>query len=772
MKKRILFISLLVWLSAFTSAQKVGVVLSGGGAKGAAHLGVIKALEENDIPIDYISGTSIGSIVGALYAIGYTPDEMLELFLSEEFSYWQSGKVESSYRYFLVEKDITSHFFHLSIDFSDSLKVKANILPTSLVNPIQMNQAFMGLFAQATAKAGWNFNNLFVPFRCVAADVYNKKAVIFRSGDIGDAVRASMSFPLVFKPIWKDSIPLFDGGIYDNFPVSVLREDFQPDFIFGSTVAGTPKKPNNKLYDQLETMIMQKTDYSIPEEEGLMVRFHFPDVSLLDFPKAQALMDSGYNRTIRMMDEIKERVPRRVTAEERAEKRRLFKESLPPLKFKNVIVRGVNAVQREFIEKEMHRDIHGEFSMEEFKRVYFKMLASGKIQEIRPQAVYNYKENAFDLYLNVTITKELEISIGGNISSHQANQLFLGIGYKGLRRYATSLDVNFQMGNSFSGTMFNGRLFLHSKTPSYLNVQGAYSYRKFSESQSLFYEDVLPAFIKQKELYGKISFGFSFLRKAKMEVGVGVAHQNDYYYQTSNIDFSSERFDHSRYTLFSPYLSINRNTLDYKQYPTAGRFQNLIAAYYMGNEEYLPYLSNANREGKSRHIEWFQVNGRWDHYHSFTKHFSLGVRGDAVFSNKKLLNNYTSTILHASAFTPTPHSLISFNEAFRANQYVAGGVTPIFKFNEMFNFRVGFYGFAPLREIKKEVTSNEKHEYFDKPYYGKYLRKFNYMGEAAFVFQLPSFSVSVFANGYSYPRKNFNFGINIGYLIFNPRFSN
>ncbi len=771
MRKILTCISLFLILAMSMSAQKVGLVLSGGGAKGAAHLGVIKALEENDIPIDYITGTSIGAIVGALYAIGYTPDEMLELFLSDDFASWQSGKVEVQHRNFFVEKDITSEFFQISLDFSDSLQVKAHILPSSLINPIQMNQAFMGLFAQATAKSGWNFNNLFVPFRCVAADVYNKKPVVFRSGDIGDAVRASMTFPLVFKPIWKDSVPLFDGGIYDNFPTSVMRNDFRPDFIFGSIVAGKQKKPNDKLYDQLETMIMQKTDYSVSEEEGMVVQFSFPDISLLDFPESKALMDSGYHRTLAMIDSIKARVPERITREERQQRRQAFKNSLPPLKFKNVIVRGVTNEQRTFIENEMHRDINGEFSMEEFKRVYFRILASGKIQEIRPQAVYNYKERSFDLYLNATIRKELDITIGGNISSHQANQLYLGLGYDGLRRYATSLDLNFQMGNSFSGAMFNARLFLHSKIPSYLNIRTAYSFRKYSESQSLFYEDVLPSFIKQKEMYAKLSYAFPIFNKAKIELVLGIARQNDFYYQTSTVDFSSEKYDRSLYNLYSASFFVHRNSLNFKQYPTSGRLQYLSAGFYTGNEEYKPYFPGKHQVHSKKNLSWFQVNAKWHHYHSFNKSFSLGVNGEVYLSNKRLMNNYTSSILHAPAFTPTPHSLIVFNEAFRANQYGALGLIPIYKFNDMFSFRLGLYGFAPLKEIKKSVVLLEDKTYLDEPYYGKVFRKFHYMGEAALVFQIPSFSVSVYANGYSYPRSNFNFGINIGYLIFNQKFT-
>ena len=190
MRKITVIIALFLAAIQIVSAQKVGLVLSGGGAKGAAHIGVIKALEENNIPIDYITGTSIGAIIGSLYAMGYSPEEMLELMLSKEFSYWQTGTVEEQYTYYFKEPYPTPEFAHFSIDMSDSLQIKASFLPQSLINPIQMNQAFMALFSQATAKAGWNFDNLFVPFRCVASDIYTKKPIIFKNGDLGDAVRA------------------------------------------------------------------------------------------------------------------------------------------------------------------------------------------------------------------------------------------------------------------------------------------------------------------------------------------------------------------------------------------------------------------------------------------------------------------------------------------------------------------------------------------------------------------------------------------------------
>lgn len=766
MKKIVILTCLLLVAGAIGHAQKVGLVLSGGGAKGAAHIGVIKALEENGIPIDYVAGTSIGAIVGSLYAIGYTPEEMVELMLSDDFFYWQTGIVESKYQYYFMRPDDTPEFGHFSIDMTDSLQVKANFLPQSLINPIQMNQAFMALFSPATAKAGWNFDNLFVPFRCVASDIYGKKAIVFKNGDLGDAVRASMTFPFVFQPIWRDSVPIFDGGIYDNFPVGPLKEAFHPDFIFGSAVAGGDNKPSSNVYNQLETMIMQKTEYDVSEEDGMMLQFNFPDVSLLDFQRARELMDIGYKRTMAVMDSIKARVPRRVTPSELHKRRVAYKEELPPLIFQNIYITGVNDAQRKYIESQL--DINRSFSMEEFKRAYFKMLTFSKIKEIIPHAVYNRKEKTFDLYLDVTMKEEIKVGFGGNVSSYQANQLFLGLGYQYLGRFAADVNANFQVGNSFSGVMLNGRIYLQTKIPTYLNWQGSFSEKKYAESQSLFYEDVLPAFIRQKELYTKIKLGFPFLNRAKAEIGFAYGRLNDYYFQTSDMTFSNAVADHSWYDLFAGSLNIERNSLDFKQYPTSGRRQSLSAQYVTGKESYRPSPTSGLEAIEGKTHSWLQLKGQWEQYLSLSSHLNLGLTGEMVLSSKNLLNNYTASVLQAPAFTPTPHSKIVFNEAFRANQYVAVGLSPIWKFSRLLHFRLDMYGFAPLYEIRKE-EHRENGRYTALPYYGKFLHSFKYMGEAALVLQLPFASISLYANGYSYPSQNFNFGLNIGYLIFSPK---
>ncbi|MDR1722884.1 MAG: patatin-like phospholipase family protein [Tannerella sp.] len=764
MRRKILTYFIVTAISLTTAtAQKVGLVLSGGGARGAAHIGVIKALEENGVPIDYISGTSIGAIVGSLYAMGYTPDEMLALMLSDEFGYWQSGTIGQEYIYYFKKPEETPQFMAFSINLRDSTLFDG-ILPGSIVNPIQMNQAFMELYAQATAKAAWNFDNLFVPFRCTGSDIYGKKLLVFRNGNLGDAVRVSMTFPFIFKPIWKNGVPLFDGGIYDNFPINVMKEDFKPDFIFGSAVRGGGLRPSENPINQVEPMIMQKTDYYIPEDEGILVEMRLPDVFLLDFYKAKEVMQIGYDRTIAMMDTIKARVQREIPLEEINARRKAYKESLPPLRFENIYVNGVSDEQSRYIIAQLHQGIKNkEFTMEDFRRAYFKMLTYSKIKEIIPNAVYNFKNGNFDLYLDVKIEDEIKVSIGGNISSHQANQLFLGLEYQSIGESSADFNANFQMGNSFSGVAIDSRFFTSSRVPGYIGVKLAYSNKNYSQSQSLFYEDVMPAFIKKVESFARLRYGFPFVKRSKIEIFAGAGIVSDYYYQTSS--FSGLSFDVSKYNLVNLGARFERNSLNYRQYPTEGRLQQFVGQFVTGDENY--------RKGGNRYFEDirrhknFRLKGTWWNFPAMKGSFNLGMMGEAVYSNKKFSSNYTATVLHASAFTPTPHSKISFNEAFRANSYAAFGLIPIVKLNDMLHLRFEAYGFLPLPCIRKEVIS-ENNSYEAR--YGDFLTNYQFMGETSLVLQLQYVSVSLFVNGYSYPKNNFNIGLNIGYLIFDSGF--
>jgi NTE family protein len=257
-------------LTILAPAQKVGLVLSGGGAKGLAHIGLIKVLEDHGIPIDYVAGTSIGAIIGGLYAAGYSPEEMLELFNSDEFKLWSTGRLDKESLYYFKRKDEFPDWIKLDLTRRNE-KVKL-ILPLNLVPERQMDFAFLELLAQTTAACRNNFDSLMIPFRCVSTDIYNNRAIIHRDGDLGEAIRASMTFPLVYKPIEIDGVLLYDGGIVNNFPAKIVQEDFKPDYIIGHIVAEINRKPDpDDLFKQIETMVMQRTEYDVPDSLGIVM---------------------------------------------------------------------------------------------------------------------------------------------------------------------------------------------------------------------------------------------------------------------------------------------------------------------------------------------------------------------------------------------------------------------------------------------------------------------------------------------------------------------
>ena len=171
--KRFCILFIILFLPIVAIGQSVGLVLSGGGAKGLSHIGVIKALEENNIPIDYISGTSIGSIVGGMYAIGLSPDDMIRIIKSEEFLSWYKGRVEDEFYSNIYKGYPTPAMATIDLMRKDS-KIKLS-LPSSLVSPYPMDIAVVELFANSSAAAEYDFNNLMIPFFCVAADVVKKE---------------------------------------------------------------------------------------------------------------------------------------------------------------------------------------------------------------------------------------------------------------------------------------------------------------------------------------------------------------------------------------------------------------------------------------------------------------------------------------------------------------------------------------------------------------------------------------------------------------------
>lgn len=759
MKRFFLFLSACLLLLPFVQAQKVGLVLSGGGAKGMTHIGIIRALEENNIPIDYITGTSMGAIIGSLYAMGYSPDDMEALLRSEDFKRWYSGQVEPEYGYYFKQNRPTPEFFNIRFSFKDSLHIKPQILPTSMVNPIQMNLVFVELFARATAACSGDFNRLFVPFRCIASDVYNKKPLIMRRGDLGDAVRASMSFPFVFKPIEIDSVLAYDGGIYNNFPTDIMREDFKPEVIIGSVVAANPGKPKeNDLMSQLENMIMQKTDYTLPDSLGIIMTFKYDDVSLLDFDRLQELHDIGYNRTISLMDSIKSRIHRRVSAENVRLRRLVYRSNLPQFRFRDIYIEGANPQQQAYIKKEFHDEDHEVFTYEDLKRGYFRLLSDNMISEIIPHAVYDSENDLYSLHLKVKMEDNFSVRMGGSVSTTSSNQIYLGLGYQDLNYYSKEITLDGQIGKVYNNAQLMAKIDLPTRIPTSYRLIASLSTFDYYKKDKLFSKNDKP----KDERFVKLMVALPFLANKRAEISIGYGKLQDNYFQSSVINFDKDRSDRSTYNLLGGAIGFYGSTLNARQYATKGYFEKLVAQVFSGKEKFIPGNPTETSVTTKERQSWLQISYMKYAYHTMSPKFTLGWMAEMLYSSKNFSENYTATMLQAADFSPTPHSKLMYNEAFRANQFLAAGIKPIFVFNDMFQFRSEFYGFVPIFPIKKNALN--------KAYYGKAFSRFEYIGEISVICQLPFGAISAYVNHYSSPKKEWNVGLTLGWQLFNYRF--
>jgi NTE family protein len=763
--RRFTFIIICILLThSLLNSQNVGLVLSGGGAKGITHIGIIKALEENGIPIDYVTGTSMGAIVGSMYAMGLTTDQMVAILKSSDFKRWSTGDIEAKYKYFYRTEDSKPSFVEIpfKIQNLDSLDIKVKLWPTNIVSPVQMNYAFVPLFAQASAAAGGNFDRLMVPFRCVASDIYNKKAVTFRYGDLGDAVRASMTFPFMFKPITIDNKLLFDGGIFNNFPVDVMKSDFNPDVMIGSVVANNPRKPDeNDIVMQIENMIMSRTNYTFPPSEGVLLKFETTNVKLFDFSKVDELVQMGYDSTLAHMPEIKARISRRISPIEMTEKRKKFITSYPELKFQNVIVTGVDSLQRKYVEQGLHYG-NRVFSLQEFKEAYFKLISDEKIKEVIPHARYNSACGNFDLLLQVKTEDKLKIALGGNISSSNSNQAYFGLTYQNLTEYAQTAYIDAQFGHLYNGIGIGTRIEIPTQKSWYMKLAMVYHKFEYSNSNEIFYTDYQTSNFTKNELYSKLSIGFPLTLKGRLEFGLGYGGLTDYYVHDPNNVSSSSKEDKNIFSLGNVFGRIESSTLDNIMYPTVGFNYSTSLQLFAGEESFNSFEIPASNFSERGDL-WIQYKAKFEQYFPLNSKFTLGAYGELAFSTRKILDNYTVTMIEAPTFAPTPHSKSLFNSAFAANQFLALGVKPIYKLTKQLHLRGEVYWFLPYQNINR-ATDNLA-------YYSPPFSTSQFLAETSLVFNFKIASAAMFANYYSTGVSQWNFGINIGFLLFNPKFT-
>jgi len=740
--------------------QSVGLVLSGGGSKGLAHIGVLKALEEEGIPIDYIGGTSMGAIVGACYAMGLSTDEIISIVKSDDFSYWMSGVIEEEYKYYFKAEYPEADLFNIGLDIKDT--IPKTRLPLSYIPNHLMDFAFMEIFSRASAAAGYDFDSLFIPFLCNSVDISNNREVVFRTGDLSQATRASMTVPLYFRPILIDGNIMYDGGIYNNFPVNHVINEFKPDIIIGSKAAEGNKPPDEfDIMRQIENIVMKPSSYYIEPDKGILLDMDIKNQSLLAFEKLEEFVEVGYQTTIAKMDSIKLLVHRKADAPEVLEGRRAaFRESWPPLRFNDMEVSGLSPEQEYYIKRSIRKS-DSIIDVGEMKREYMKLVHDKSLLYLYPKAMYKQEDSLFTLQLRVIPQSALEARFGLFFSTTGLAQTYLGFSYREISEVSTHLKGSVQFGRLYDGVNLGFRFDYPFRIPLYL--EGSFNYNGIdynSYNSNFFFEDLKPPYITEDEINFRFNVGVPYAINGVFKGGLGIGRNKEVYYMTNEFS-SSDTSELSNVNNLSLYVAMEQNTLNNKQFATEGVYRNHAIRVGYGSESYFPGSTSETEQNEKLDYFWFSAKYENRGYVPLRSSFNLGYYMNLQATFKPLMSNYFSTLIEAPVFQPNIITKSLFMEHYRANQFFAIGLIPVYNFSKQFHAKAEAYMFFPVQEVLRDVNH--------KAYLGPYFNTTKTLFDASLNYVSVAGPVSFHVGYITEEEKPWVFQLSFGYLLFNKR---
>lgn len=747
-------------MATSAAAQKVGLVLSGGAAKGMAHVGVLKALEENEIPIDYVAGTSMGGIVAGCYAAGMSPQQIEEIMLSKEFLGWVSGRLEHGYNYYYNRPDDNPSVLKINLSVDTTFNFNLN---STIANDLSLNFALAEVMAQPSAIAGGNFDSLFIPLRVVASDIFTQTEVVLKSGSLSDALRATQTVPFFYKPIKVDNKYLFDGGVYNNFPVDVIQNDFNPDVIIGSNVSSKvydeyPYGEDEKLISRsLLYMLLDKSDPAKIPATGIYIQPNLKGLSSFDFARVRAMIDSGYAQTMRQMDEIKKKIDPKAlrTCEQVAEARNKFNNRTPALRIDHLTYRGFNSRQQRYMDKFFKNGKRPLF-FTDVKKGYYKLVSDDYFHNVYPSFLFDPSKKQYSFQLSKRPQNDFQIDFGGVISTRNISTMYLGVNYYYFDRALTHIMANFYAGNFYKSAQVKARIDFAGLGRFHLEPEATFNNWDFLEGKDLVLDNIQPTVLNRIDRKVGVAMG--------IPIGMGFkASAYSYYvnnldrYIDSDVFVSTDTLDELRIAGYRTGFMLSSNSMNRKQYPSQGRKYQFSFDWFSVRETFIPGSTSAIETQESEHRAW--VRGKISMEQYFKRGFySSGYLLEGVISNQPFFSNYQGTIINASAFNPMQDSPTLLLENFRAFNYVAGGWRNVFAIRKNLDFRLEGYVFKPFERIIQQDDQ--------RPTLSLDIEKFYFAGTAGLVLHSSVGPISLNVNYYNDRENQLGAFLHVGFLLF------
>ena len=421
------------------SRPKVGLVLSGGGAKGFAHIGVLKVIEEAGLPIDYIGGTSMGSIIGGLYSIGYSPKMMQQIVEEQNWDAIMSDAIPQKY-ISIDDKMLDRHYLATFPLRNKKIQMKSSIYDGEMINLL------LARFTSPVYKIR-NYDELSVPFLCVAADLESSDAYEMTKGNLQRSIRASMSIPFYFSPVEVDGRLLIDGGLRNNFPVPNVRQK-GVDIIIGVDVQRDFHKKDelnsmSTIMDQIILMADIDAYKRAKEDVDVYIKPNLAQYGMMDFNHYDSIIALGERAAREKLPQLK-RLADSINNISDYKRERPDIKPLDTVYVVSLKIDGVGEENTSFIRKSFAKHYPTTMSLKDIETSIMRICATGYYKniwyEFRPAA------KGVNLVLHCEEKEEETVSIAAHYDTDYGIGILTNITFKNVlnfpKRSTLSADIN------------------------------------------------------------------------------------------------------------------------------------------------------------------------------------------------------------------------------------------------------------------------------------------------------------------------------------------
>ena len=608
---------------------KVGIVLSGGGAKGFAHIGALRIIEEAGIPVDFIAGTSMGSIIGGLYAVGYDTETMEKLVNKQN---WDRIIKDNIPRKFIpIEKRVNDRHYLFTLPFKDgNLKIKR-----SMVDGMYVNMLLTRLTLPAYKHR--DFSKLPVPFLCVATDMISSDPIVFTDGSLSQAIRSSMSIPFLFEPVEYNNYLLVDGGLTNNFPVRNLRK-MGADIIIGvdlEIIKSDHRVLDNslKVLERLIAVVSQGESNKAREDCDILIRPDIGNANIMSFEDFDPIIKCGERGAEEKFPELK-RLADSLQAICPFEVERFHTQPIDSIEVMDVVVEGVDAYDASVLRSEFGEEFPYTYSINDIETIIVKIYSMGYYSNVWYEIIDTPEGNI--LKFHCKNNTYMNLSLGMHYDNNYGIGVLLNMLAKSKHAYF-NVDVNLSDNpyvNAGIAFRFN-RFFQIGLDAKIMKLHANILSGSGSISNSIdFRSNSLNAYVQfVPNAYQMFRFGALF----------------NYCKVKDLIDVEGDGPTTSKYFNPTLYFRYFMNNEDQTVYPTRGWNINLIGKFMVLDGEFKE--ANISRSIQADIRRSFAIGRN----HSF----KIGVAGMTRLG-KSVLDDYNMFFIGGQSKMNYLHNIISF----------------------------------------------------------------------------------------------------------------